>query len=107
MGESVTVAAEEVVRRELEDEAFRSEWERTAFARAVALRVVGYRADHGLSQAALGRRLGMAQSGIARLEAGEHLPTLGTMRRLAQAFGTPFVVEVNPGGGLQLLDRTG
>jgi len=100
-----TITAEEVLRRELEDESFRAEWERTAFARAVALRVVGFRAEHRLSQAALGRLLGMAQSGVARLEAGEHVPTLETMRRLARALGTSFLVEVDPGGGLQLLDR--
>lgn len=102
-----TIKAEEVLRQELEDESFRAEWERTAFARAVALRVVSFRAERGLSQAALGRLLGMAQSGIARLEAGEHLPTLETMRRLARVLGTSFLVEVDPDGGLHLLDRAG
>ena len=69
--------------------------------------MLGFRAERGLSEAALGRLLGMAKSGIARLEAGEHLPTLETMRRLARVMGTSFLVEVEPGGGLQLLDGVG
>jgi ribosome-binding protein aMBF1 (putative translation factor) len=103
----MTIKAEDVLRSELENESFRAEWDRTAFARAVALRVVHFRVDQDLSQAALGRLLGMAQSGIARLEAGEHLPTLETMRRLARVLGTSFLVEVDSDGGLQLLNRAG
>jgi ribosome-binding protein aMBF1 (putative translation factor) len=101
------VAGDEVLRRQLKDEVFRAEWQRGAFARAVALRVVTYRAEHGLSQRALGRKLGMAQSAVARLEAGEHTPTLETMQRLARVLGTGFVVHVDPKRGLQLLDRAG
>jgi ribosome-binding protein aMBF1 (putative translation factor) len=103
----MTIKAEDILRNELENESFRAEWDWTAFARAVALLVVHFRADHELSQAALGRQLGMAQSGIARLEAGEHLPTLETMRRLARVLGTSFLVEVDSDGGLQLMDRAG
>lgn len=107
MTNKMVVSGDEALRRELEDEEFRSEWERTAFARVVALRVVEHRAEHGLSQAALGRLLGMAQSGVARMEAGEHTPTLETMRRLAGVLGTRFVVEVKPTGEVHLLDRAG
>jgi transcriptional regulator with XRE-family HTH domain len=49
----------------------------------------------------------MKQPGVARLEAGEHLPTLGTLRRLANVLGTSFLVEVDPDGTLELLDRPG
>ena len=105
MGKVVVVSGDEVLRQQLEDEAFRAEWERTALARAVALRVVAYRADNKLSQAALGRLLGMAQSGVARLESGEHLPTLVTLQRLSKILGTSIVVGVSPDGSLELLDR--
>jgi hypothetical protein len=36
----------------------------------VAIKVIGYRAGHGLSQAQLARMLGMRQPHVARLEAG-------------------------------------
>lgn len=57
------------------------EWERTALARAVAARVIAYRAEHGLSQTALAGRLGMTQPALARLESGEHnRPACATQR---------------------------
>ncbi len=105
MEETAVVSGDDVMRQQLEDPAFRAEWERTAFARAVALRVVRYRADYKLSQAALGRLLGMAQSGVARLESGDHLPTLETLQRLSKVLGSGFVVGVGADGSLKLLDR--
>lgn len=104
MGKRV-VSGSDVLRQELEDAQFRAEWDRTALARALALRVVEYRAAHGLSQAALGRLLGMAQSGVARLEAGEHTPTLETLSRVAQVLGVHLHVEVDPAGTVQLIEQ--
>lgn len=70
---------EQIMEGELRDPEFRAERERSAPARAVALSALGYRIDHGLTQTALERVLGMSQPAIARLEAGEHLPTLKTL----------------------------
>ena len=69
---------------------------RTAPARAVALSVLGYRLDHGLTQTALGRLLGMSQPAIARLEAGEHLPTLPTLLKLSEVLGLEILVSMTP-----------
>ena len=88
--------ADRVLADHLADPAFRDEWERTALARAMALRVVSYRAEQGLSQAALARRLGMRQSAIARLEAGDHEPTFATLQRLARHLGMEFHITIAP-----------
>lgn len=88
--------------RELQEERFRKtpaareQWERTALARAVAIAVVRYRAEHGLSQRALAKHLGMPQPHIARLELGEHNPSVEMLQRLAQGLGQCFVVAVAP-----------
>jgi ribosome-binding protein aMBF1 (putative translation factor) len=87
---------DEVLAEELQDPVFRAEWDRTAVARAVAIRVVGYRAEPGLTQMQLARQLGMAQSAIARLELGEHEPTLSTLARLAQGLGIDFHIDITP-----------
>jgi transcriptional regulator with XRE-family HTH domain len=79
-----------------DDPAYRAYWERTALARAVALRLVGYRIEHGLTQTALARQLGMRQSAVARLEAGEHHPSVETLLRLAGALGMEFLLHVSP-----------
>lgn len=80
----------------LADPEARAEYDRTAFANAVAIRVIRYRAEHGLSQSALGRQLGMKQPAIARLEAGDHEPSLATLGRLARGLGLEFHIHVTP-----------
>ena len=67
---------DDLLSEELRDPAFRRDWERLAPARAVANSVIAYRAQRDLTQTALARMLGISQPAVARLEIGEHLPTL-------------------------------
>lgn len=92
------VPFEEVLAKHLGDPEFRAEWERTAVARAVAIRIVGYRADHELTQTALASKLGMKQPAIARLEAGDHNPSFETLARLARVLDIEFHIDVTPAG---------
>jgi transcriptional regulator with XRE-family HTH domain len=78
------------------DPEVRRELDRTALANAVAIRVIGYRARHRLSQTQLARQLGMHQSAIARLEAGDHEPSLSTLARLARQLGIAFDILITP-----------
>jgi transcriptional regulator with XRE-family HTH domain len=89
---------ERVLEEHLRDPEFRAEWERLAPARAVAISLVAYRADHGLTQTALRRLLNMSQPAIARLEAGDHLPTLQTLLRLTEMLGLEILVTMMPPG---------
>lgn len=79
---------------QVDDEDFLEEWHRRAFARAVAVKVIEYRADHGLSQRQLADQLGLVQPQIARLEAGEHDPSCGTLARLAGSLDLEVTVSV-------------
>jgi DNA-binding XRE family transcriptional regulator len=92
---SVEAVREDELQR---DPAFRAYWERTALARAVALAVIGYRVEHRLTQTQLAQELGVRQPQVARLEAGEHTPTLEMLQRLARTLGFRFIVEVAPAG---------
>lgn len=89
---------EQVLEEALRDPQFRANWERLAPARAVANRLIAYRAEHGLSQTGLGRLLGVSQPAVARLEAGEHLPSLPTLLKLAEALDLEIVIAVTPPG---------
>jgi transcriptional regulator with XRE-family HTH domain len=80
---------------------FRAEWKGLAPARAMANWLIAYRADHGLTQTALARRLGMSQPAVARLEIGEHLPTLPTPLRLSEVLGLEILVTMTPPGQRQ------
>jgi DNA-binding XRE family transcriptional regulator len=85
---------EQVLAKDLRNPEFRAEWDRTEFAHAVALRVIAYRVEHKLSQTRLGERLGMKQPAVARLEAGEHEPSLTTLARLARVLGIEFHIDI-------------
>lgn len=87
---------EQVLAEELRDPEFQREWDRTAIARAVALKVLTYRTEHGLSQRALAKKLAMTQPQLARLEAGEHNPTIDTLARLAQTLDLEFAIDIHP-----------
>lgn len=86
----------EVLTRDLKDPAFRAEWQRTQFAHKVAMRVIQYRVEHALSQTELARRLGMRQPHIARLEAGQHEPSLTMLQRLSDVLGIEFHIAITP-----------
>src|SRR5450759_4226477 len=88
--------SEQVLADELRDPAFKAEWDRTALARAVALKVLAYRTEHSLSQRALASTLGMTQPQLARLEAAEHNPTIDTLARIAQTLDVEFAIDVHP-----------
>jgi transcriptional regulator with XRE-family HTH domain len=77
---------------------FRAEWERTALARAVAVAIVRYRAEHDLSQRDLALRLRMKQPQVARLELGEVNPSVETLMRVAAGLGIEFTIDVRPAG---------
>lgn len=50
----------------------------------------------GLTQRQLAQRMGTSQPAIARLEAGQVSPTLGTVERIAAAAGYELRVELVP-----------
>jgi len=88
--------ADEVRKEDLTDDTVRAESIRTALAHSVALRVLAYRIEHGLSQTALARQLGMQQPAVARLEAGDHEPTFSTLEKLARGLGIEFHIDITP-----------
>jgi len=90
---------DQVLQKDLEDPTFRELWERTALARVVGLGVLAYRTSHGLSQRALAAQLGMPQHQIARLEAGEHNPTIDTLIRLSALLDLEILFKITPPSG--------
>jgi DNA-binding XRE family transcriptional regulator len=90
-------ALQQVVDRQREDPQFREEWDRSAFAREVAIRITRYRADHDLTQTRLARVVGMKQPVIARLERGEQAPSLATLARITAGAGIEFHLDVRDG----------
>jgi ribosome-binding protein aMBF1 (putative translation factor) len=89
-------SAGEIHEQDMRDLEYRREYERTRLANDVAIKVIKYRTNHGLSQSALARMLGWKQPHVARLEAGDHEPSLSTLARLSAVLGLDFSVTVKP-----------
>jgi DNA-binding XRE family transcriptional regulator len=71
-------------------------WYRATLARTVGIAIIKYRNDHALTQAALGKLVGMTQPQVARIEDGEHNPSLETMTRLCDALGLELTLTIGP-----------
>jgi ribosome-binding protein aMBF1 (putative translation factor) len=91
------ISADEIHEQNMRDLDYRREHDRTRIANDVAIKVIQYRADHGLSQAALARKLGMRQPNVARLESGDHEPSLSTLAKLSEVLGLDLSVDIKPG----------
>jgi len=90
------VSHQDVLADHLHDPEFRAEWERTALARWLAVEVVHFRSEHGLSQRQLAERLGVHQSDVARMETGEHTPTLERLVRVAKGLDIELMIDIRP-----------
>jgi ribosome-binding protein aMBF1 (putative translation factor) len=66
----------------------------------VARAIIEARADAGLSQAQLAKRMSTAPSFIAKLESGRTLPSTTTLVRVARATGTLLRLELVRRSGL-------
>jgi transcriptional regulator with XRE-family HTH domain len=98
-------SAETVHREDMaSDPDYRREYLRTSFANQVAIEVIRWRTEHGLTQTKLAEMLGMRQPNIARLEAGEHTPSLETLSRLSSGLDIKFSIGIDPEDGIYLSD---
>ena len=98
MRASELTTADNLHDQDLDDPDYRAEHERTRFANEVAIRVIRYRGEHALTQTAFGKLVGMRQPHVARLESGDHEPSLSTLARLSAALDVDFTVAITPSG---------
>ncbi len=95
--------SEEVFAEAMKNPAFRAEVERTALAHAVAMRILHYRVEHGLSQTALARILGMKQPAISRLESSDVNPSWETLAHISETLGIEFLIDIAPNSRRKLV----
>jgi ribosome-binding protein aMBF1 (putative translation factor) len=88
---------QEILAEALEhDPELRAGWDKTQLAREVAIWLVQYRKEHGLTQSQLARDLGWQQPVVARLESGEREPSIATLRHLVERLGFSATIEIAP-----------
>ena len=69
-------------------------WEEADAEYSVIEAMIRARAEAGLTQAEVARRMGSTQSAVARLEGGGISPSVDTLRRYAKAVGKRLRVEM-------------
>ena len=81
-----------VAEREARDPEFRAAREETRPQFEFRRALVAARVESGLTQREMAERLGVKQPALARWEAGETMPTLDTLFRVAQALQLDFAI---------------
>lgn len=80
----------------LKDKDFRAEYSALALEHKVASELIRLRLSKGLTQEQLASKTNTKQAGIARLESGSSLPSLSTVRRVAEALDAELEVVIRP-----------
>lgn len=93
---SESKTGDQLLADDLRDPEVVAELARTAVANQLAILVIQYRVEHGLTQTALARQLGMRQPAIARLGAGDHEPSVAMLARLANKLGITLRLDLTP-----------
>jgi ribosome-binding protein aMBF1 (putative translation factor) len=84
----------DALREELKDPGFKAAWEAFDLEHQVADLLVKLRAESGLSQEELARRVGTTQSAIARMESGDGAPFLQSPAKIAKACGKRLELSI-------------
>lgn len=75
---------------------YRAEHERLAAFEQLARLVIKYRSARNLSQKTLAKLIGTSDTAIARIESGQHRPSVETLRRIARAMDLELVIWFAP-----------
>jgi ribosome-binding protein aMBF1 (putative translation factor) len=86
----VTKSLQEYRRKLLADPEVEAAYDALEGEYALARAILEARANSGLTQEELAKRMGTTQSVVARWESGKTLPSCRTLLRLAKATGTRF-----------------
>ncbi len=78
----------------LNDPAFRAEWEEQAPERAVMREIAFEREGAGLTQKELAERVGMRQGNLSRLENGNGNPSINTLAKIARGLGKRLEIRL-------------
>jgi DNA-binding XRE family transcriptional regulator len=88
---------EAAIRKDLEDDEFRKEYEALEPKYALIRELLSARKQSGMTQEAVANKIGTTKSAISRLEAGsKHAPSITTLRKYAEAVGCDLVIRLEP-----------
>ena len=62
---------------------------------AIAAAIIRKRMETKMTQAQLAKKLGTKQSAVSRLESGDYNPSIGLLKKVAEALNLKLVVSMN------------
>jgi transcriptional regulator with XRE-family HTH domain len=90
----------------LKDPEVKREYDALALRFEVISLLIRVRSEYGLTQKELAEKVGMKQSAIARLESGNHNPSLAMLRRIADALDVSFTLNVGRPNASRVIELT-
>jgi DNA-binding XRE family transcriptional regulator len=88
---------EEEIRKNLQDENFRREYEALEPKYALIRELLSARQHSGMTQEAVALKIGTTKSAISRLESGsKHAPSITTLRKYAEAVNCELEIKLKP-----------
>jgi len=87
----------ELKKQWMQDAEVREAYHSHAYEFEIARALIEARADAGLTQAEVAKRMGTTQSAIARIEGGAQLPSMKSVIRYATAIGARPVLQLVQG----------
>ena len=94
----------ELRKKWMKDPEFRAEYEALHLEFEIMGALIRARAQSGLTQADIAKRMGTSQSAVARLEGGRSNPSMRTLDRFATATGTRVRIWFEPNDAAQTTD---
>ena len=90
------IPVDEAIARWRKDPAYRKDYDALEQEFALVSQVIKARADAGLTQEQLAKRMNTSQAVVARLESGRIMPSMRTLTRFAQATGHRLKISFEP-----------
>lgn len=84
---------EKYLGEQMQDEAFREEWEALHPEHEVNLMLIKARQDHNLTQKQLAEICGIRQSNLSRIETGAESPSVRTLCKIARGLGKRLQIQ--------------
>ncbi len=81
------LAHDDVLKEELKDPAFKAVYDDLELEFKIAEAFMTARHEQGLTQQELGKKVGLTQNAITRLESGTSNPKLSTLKQVASGLG--------------------
>lgn len=89
------ISFDDYLEEQLKDPEFKEAYDELEFEFALYEAIIKKRANEGLTQKELAKRMGTKQTAISRFESGNYNPTLSFLKKLTKALGVKLEIKIS------------